>query len=48
MESQGQSSNYGAMNVGDSGTLDFDHLDNLPPPPQDSHHPLAGWYDTDL
>ncbi|KAK6632647.1 hypothetical protein RUM43_013415 [Polyplax serrata] len=50
MESQGPSSNYGSMDVGDSGALDFDHLDDLPPPPppQDAHHHLAGWYDTDL
>lgn len=46
--SHGPGSNYGPMDVGgDSTTLDFDHLEDLPQPPQDSQH-LAAWYDTDL
>lgn len=39
-------SNYGPMEVG-AGDLDFDHLDELPQPPQDGQV-AAAWYDTDL
>ncbi|KAL0272384.1 UNVERIFIED_CONTAM: hypothetical protein PYX00_005374 [Menopon gallinae] len=46
--SHGPGSNYGPMDVGgESTTLDFDHLEDLPQPPQDNQH-LAAWYDTDL
>ncbi|PNF26703.1 Armadillo segment polarity protein [Cryptotermes secundus] len=45
-------STYGpmdAMDVGgpDSSDLNFDHLDELPQPPQDNNQ-VAAWYDTDL
>nr|CAD7195640.1 unnamed protein product [Timema douglasi]CAD7447260.1 unnamed protein product [Timema bartmani]CAD7461898.1 unnamed protein product [Timema tahoe] len=49
----GGGSNYGPMDtmdvVGgpDSTTLNFDHLDELPQPPQDNNQ-VAAWYDTDL
>ncbi|KAK6625366.1 hypothetical protein RUM43_005663 [Polyplax serrata] len=45
IDSHGPGSNYGPMDG--STTLDFDHLDDLPSPPQDNHQ-LAAWYDTDL
>jgi catenin beta 1 len=38
-------SNYSPMEVG--ADLDFDHLDELPQPPQDNNQ-VAAWYDTDL
>jgi catenin beta 1 len=45
-------STYGpmdAMDVGgpDSSDLNFEHLDELPQPPQDNNQ-VAAWYDTDL
>ncbi|PSN33457.1 Armadillo segment polarity protein [Blattella germanica] len=48
----GGGSTYGpmdAMDVGgpDSTDLNFDHLDELPQPPQDNNQ-VAAWYDTDL
>jgi catenin beta 1 len=48
----GGGSTYGpmdAMDVGgpDSSDLNFDHLDELPQPPQDNNQ-VAAWYDTDL
>ncbi|XP_034239468.1 armadillo segment polarity protein isoform X1 [Thrips palmi] len=48
----GSGSTYGpmddAMDVGqNSADLDFDHLDELPQPPQDNNQ-VAAWYDTDL
>lgn len=48
IDSHDPGSNYGPLVVGaDSTTLDFDHLGDLPQPPQDNHQ-LAAWYDTDL
>ncbi|EEB09826.1 Armadillo segment polarity protein, putative [Pediculus humanus corporis] len=49
IDSHGPGSNYGPLGDvgGDSTALDFDHLDDLPQPPQDNHQ-LAAWYDTDL
>lgn len=36
-----------AMDVGNEPDLSFDHLDQLPSPPQDNNQEAA-WYDTDL
>ena len=49
IDSHGPGSNYGPLGDvgGDSTALDFDHLDDLPQPPQDNNQ-LAAWYDTDL
>lgn len=38
--------NYGPMEVS-SADLDFDPLDEVPPPPSDGQV-AAAWYDTDL
>ncbi|KAK0178919.1 hypothetical protein PV327_007758 [Microctonus hyperodae] len=46
----GGGSTYGAMDAMDvahEGDLSFDHLDELPAPPQDNNQ-VAAWYDTDL
>lgn len=46
----GGSSAYGtmdAMDVAHEGDLSFDHLEELPAPPQDNNQ-VAAWYDTDL
>ncbi|XP_043498556.1 armadillo segment polarity protein isoform X2 [Polistes fuscatus] len=46
----GGGSTYGAMDTMDvahEGDLSFDHLDELPAPPQDNNQ-VAAWYDTDL
>ncbi|XP_029177909.1 armadillo segment polarity protein isoform X2 [Nylanderia fulva] len=46
----GGGSTYGAMDTMDvahEGDLSFDHLEELPPPPQDNNQ-VAAWYDTDL
>ncbi|XP_074103224.1 armadillo isoform X1 [Cotesia typhae] len=43
-------STYGAMDAMDVGhdpDLSFDHIDELPAPPQDNNQ-VAAWYDTDL
>lgn len=47
----GNGSTYSALDAMDVGThetdLSFDHLDELPSPPQDNNQEAA-WYDTDL
>ncbi|XP_047368126.1 armadillo segment polarity protein isoform X3 [Vespa velutina] len=46
----GGGSTYGAMDTMDvahEGDLSFDHLEELPAPPQDNNQ-VAAWYDTDL
>lgn len=46
----GGGSTYGAMDTMDvahEGDLSFDHLGELPAPPQDNNQ-VAAWYDTDL
>ncbi|XP_046735878.1 armadillo segment polarity protein isoform X2 [Diprion similis] len=46
----GGGSTYGAMDtmdVAQDGDLSFDHLEELPAPPQDNNQ-VAAWYDTDL
>jgi len=46
----GGGSTYGAMDTMDvahDGDLSFDHLEELPAPPQDNNQ-VAAWYDTDL
>lgn len=47
LESQSQNSNFTSMDVSESAALDFEQLDDLPAPSQNTH-PLSGWYDTDL
>lgn len=41
-----QHSDYGPMDV-TAGPLDFDPLEDVPPPPPDNQV-AAAWYDTDL
>lgn len=46
----GGGSTYGAMDTMDvahEGGLSFEHLEELPAPPQDNNQ-VAAWYDTDL
>lgn len=43
-------STYGAMDpmdVGHGDNISFDHMEELPGPPQDNNQ-VAAWYDTDL
>lgn len=45
----GGGSTYGAMDTMDVAHdgMSFDHLEELPAPPQDNNQ-VAAWYDTDL
>lgn len=47
----GNGSTYSAIDAMDVGSADpdlnFDHIEQLPTPPQDNNQ-VAAWYDTDL